>query len=259
MAKRDTIFVCQECGYESPKWMGQCICGAWNSLVEERVAPSGPAKGIGAGAASNPGAARRTGPGGAFATASESAGGAGGARGRAVQLRSVDSSAHGGRMATGISELDRVLGGGLVAGSLTLIAGEPGIGKSTLILQAATRLAALRGTVLYVSGEESAEQLKRRADRITESPVHRNDAVLSHNAAAHNQITSGISHTEPNAMRDQIPNGITHTEPNTTRDQIPNGISHTEPNTMRDQIPNGISHTEPNTMRDQIPNGNSHT
>jgi DNA repair protein RadA/Sms len=82
----------------------------------------------------------------------------------------VDPSAGGGRSATGISELDRVLGGGLVAGSLTLIAGEPGIGKSTLILQAAARLAASRGAVLYVSGEESEEQIRLRADRVT-TPV----------------------------------------------------------------------------------------
>jgi DNA repair protein RadA/Sms len=81
----------------------------------------------------------------------------------------VDSAASGGRAATGISELDRVLGGGLVEGSLTLIAGEPGIGKSTLILQAAVRLASVRGAVLYVSGEESEEQIRLRADRVTAS------------------------------------------------------------------------------------------
>jgi DNA repair protein RadA/Sms len=146
--------------------MGQCVCGAWNSFVEERVAPAGPPKGIGAAAGGGlmqaPGeAARRAGDGGA---------GTGRARGRATALRDVDSASVGGRAATGISELDRVLGGGLVPGSLTLISGEPGIGKSTLILQAAVRLAASKGTVLYVSGEESGEQIRLRADRVTSAP-----------------------------------------------------------------------------------------
>ncbi|MDR0596765.1 MAG: DNA repair protein RadA [Clostridiales Family XIII bacterium] len=174
MAKRDTVFVCQECGHESPKWMGQCVCGAWNSFVEERVRPAGVAKGIGgsAGAARRAAALGGSGGSGGFgagAGGSLGSGGLGGGRAHGpVRLRSVDSSAHGGRAPTGISELDRVLGGGLVAGSLTLIAGEPGIGKSTLILQAAVRLAASRGAVLYVSGEESAEQIKLRADRLSQ-------------------------------------------------------------------------------------------
>jgi DNA repair protein RadA/Sms len=229
MAKRDTVFVCQECGYESPKWMGQCICGAWNSFVEERVAPSGPAKGIGVGASLNKGAARRGGPGGAFAAASERFGGTGGARGRAVQLRSVDSSAHGGRMATGISELDRVLGGGLVAGSLTLIAGEPGIGKSTLILQAAARLAASQGTVLYVSGEESAEQIKLRADRITETAAHRDDAMLSH--------------VTPDTVREQSVNGATSIGSNAVQEQISGEPAYTESDVVQEQIPDKSVHS----------------
>jgi DNA repair protein RadA/Sms len=106
--------------------------------------------------------ARRVAPGGT---------GTGRARGRAIALRNVDSASVGGRAATNISELDRVLGGGLVAGSLTLISGEPGIGKSTLILQAAVRLAASKGVVLYVSGEESEEQIRLRADRVTGPPL----------------------------------------------------------------------------------------
>ena len=140
MAKKPkTVFVCQECGYESPKWMGQCICGAWNSFVEEKVQTEA----------------------------------AGDRRGRSTdqtrrkseKLAEISSEPHE-RIDTGIGELNRVLGGGLVKGSLTLITGEPGIGKSTLILQAAANIARSEGSVLYVSGEESEEQVKLRADRI---------------------------------------------------------------------------------------------
>ena len=141
MAKKaKTVFVCQECGNESPRWMGQCICGAWNSMVEEKVidAPVNDTR-------------RR---------ASEGAKGA-----RPSKLKEVGSSDYQ-RIDTGISELNRILGGGLVPGSLTLISGEPGIGKSTLIIQAAANLAKSLGTVLYVSGEESEEQIKMRADRV---------------------------------------------------------------------------------------------
>lgn len=151
MAKKaQTVFVCQECGYESPKWMGQCICGAWNSMVEEKVLPVAEDR------------RRRTGTGGASAGAS----GSGiGRAGRPVPLKTVKSGETS-RMDTGIPEFNRVLGGGLVRGSLTLISGEPGIGKSTLILQAAANIASRYGSVLYVSGEESEEQIKMRADRI---------------------------------------------------------------------------------------------
>lgn len=141
MAKKSkTVFVCQECGNESPRWMGQCICGAWNSMVEEKVVdtPINDTR-------------RRT---------SEGAKGA-----RPSKLKEVGSSDYQ-RIDMGISELNRILGGGLVPGSLTLISGEPGIGKSTLIIQAAANLAASLGTVLYVSGEESEEQIKMRADRV---------------------------------------------------------------------------------------------
>ena len=141
MAKKaKTVFVCQECGNESPRWMGQCICGAWNSMVEEKVveAPANDTR-------------RR---------ASEGAKGA-----RPSKLKEVGSCDYS-RIDTGIGELNRILGGGLVPGSLTLISGEPGIGKSTLIIQAAANLAKSLGTVLYVSGEESEEQIKMRADRV---------------------------------------------------------------------------------------------
>lgn len=143
MAKKGkTVFVCQDCGYESAKWMGQCICGAWNTMTEERIQ----------GAKEEDKRRRSAAPQGRAS--------------RAQPLSAVAAIGHGKRMGTGISELDRVLGGGLVQGSLTLISGEPGIGKSTIIMQVAHHIAKTRGKVLYVSGEESEEQLKMRADRI---------------------------------------------------------------------------------------------
>ena len=147
MAKKvQTVFVCQQCGYESPRWMGRCVCGAWNSFVEEKVGDD------------KDDARRRTGR--AAVTQSGVV-----RSGRPVPLKNVRSGEND-RIDTGIPEFNRVLGGGLVRGSLTLISGEPGIGKSTLILQAASKIAAEYGKVLYVSGEESEEQIKMRADRI---------------------------------------------------------------------------------------------
>lgn len=148
MAKKTgkTVFVCQECGNESPKWVGRCICGAWNSMVEEKVLPIDPDD-----------RRRRTGG---------RTDGEGPARkGRPRKLREVRSGETE-RIDTGIGELNRVLGGGLVRGSLTLISGEPGIGKSTIIIQAAAHIAETCGAVLYVSGEESEEQIRMRADRV---------------------------------------------------------------------------------------------
>lgn len=159
MAKKNkTVFVCQECGYESSKWMGQCICGAWNSMVEEKVID-----------VSAEDKRRRTSvrdsagnfssvPGSSVGTVNIGAG-------KPIKLKQV-SSGEKDRIDTGIGELNRVLGGGLVPGSLTLISGEPGIGKSTIIIQAAANIANGRGSVLYVSGEESEEQIKMRADRV---------------------------------------------------------------------------------------------
>ncbi len=138
MAKSHTRFVCQSCGYESPKWIGRCAdCGQWASLVEEVVEVSkSPA---------------RSGNLGDFASPTPI----------------TDLSAAGAtRTSSGISEFDRVLGGGVVAGSLVLIGGDPGIGKSTLLIQVAGNLSARSGRVLYVSGEESAEQIKLRSNRI---------------------------------------------------------------------------------------------
>lgn len=145
MAKKaKTVFVCQECGYESSQWQGKCICGAWNSMVEEKIMPA------------NADDSR--------SRAVQSAGG-GLQKAKPVKIREVKSGSFS-RMDTGISELNRVLGGGLVRGSLILISGEPGIGKSTLIIQAASNIAEKYGRVLYVSGEESEEQIKMRGDRV---------------------------------------------------------------------------------------------
>jgi DNA repair protein RadA/Sms len=138
-----TIFVCQECGAQSPKWVGRCgDCGAWNALVEERAEPPAAA---GAGAAAS-----------RYALA-----GAGAAR-----LYADVESTLAARISSGIDELDRVLGGGIVPGSLVLLGGEPGIGKSTLLLQAASRVAQSVGPVLYSSGEESEHQIKSRGERL---------------------------------------------------------------------------------------------
>lgn len=137
--KAKTVFVCQECGYESPKWQGQCICGQWNTMVEERVIES----------KENDKRSRSV----------------SGEKIKASRLSEVKSGNET-RIDTGIGELNRVLGGGLVKGSLTLISGEPGIGKSTIIIQAAAKIAESYGRILYVTGEESAEQIKMRADRV---------------------------------------------------------------------------------------------
>jgi DNA repair protein RadA/Sms len=137
-----SVFVCQECGAQAPKWMGRCAeCGAWNSLVEERAADGAPA-----GKAEN----------------RYSQFGAGS---NAKLYAEVDVS-HAERLSTGIGEFDRVLGGGVVPGSLVLLGGEPGIGKSTLLLQAAGHFAREVGPVLYASGEESEHQIKSRGDRL---------------------------------------------------------------------------------------------
>lgn len=158
MAKKNkTVFVCQECGYESPKWMGQCVCGAWNSFVEEKIVT---------GEENDP--RRRTGIGANHM----------GEKNKAGRLADVKGSDADERIATGSKELDRVLGGGMVKGSLTLISGEPGIGKSTLLMQTADSISKGGRKVLYVSGEESEIQLKMRADRIC-GEISDNFMVLS--------------------------------------------------------------------------------
>ncbi|MGP4042253.1 DNA repair protein RadA [Gracilibacillus sp. D59] len=139
MAKRKTKFVCQSCGYESPKWMGKCPgCNEWNTLVEEVTAAK---------------TAR-----GNWATGSTTAQ-------KPERITSIQSQEEP-RIKTRMQELNRVLGGGIVAGSLVLIGGDPGIGKSTLLLQLSSQLAQRDLDVLYISGEESARQTKLRADRL---------------------------------------------------------------------------------------------
>ncbi len=143
--KQKTVFACQECGAQSQKWLGRCPeCGAWNSLVEERAA-----------ADTTPGAAAAD-----VAKRYSLAGSAG------PQLYADIDSVVAERLTTGIGEFDRVLGGGVVPGSLVLIGGEPGIGKSTLLLQAAAHFAQTYGPVLYCSGEESEHQIKSRGERL---------------------------------------------------------------------------------------------
>jgi len=140
-----TVFVCQECGSQSSKWLGRCPdCSAWNSLVEERPIEA-------------PGPAGSAAGGHRYALA-------GTARG-AVRYADIEASTTE-RLSSGIGEFDRVLGGGIVPGSLVLLGGEPGIGKSTLLLQAAARFAETVGPVLYASGEESEHQIKARGDRL---------------------------------------------------------------------------------------------
>lgn len=137
-----TVFVCQECGAQAPKWLGRCAeCGAWNSLVEERTAEE----------VSPPTAASR------YLLA--------GASGTARPYAEIESTSAN-RLSTFIDEFDRVLGGGVVPGSLVLVGGEPGIGKSTLLLQAAANMARGIGPVLYASGEESEHQVKSRGERL---------------------------------------------------------------------------------------------
>lgn len=140
MAKVKTLFVCQECGYQAAKWLGRCPdCNSWNALVEENeVSESQPLR----------------------------------YQSTAIppqSLLTVDASAEM-RQPTRIKELDRILGGGVVRGSVILVGGEPGIGKSTLLLQACNRIAGSSGLVLYVSGEESIQQTKLRANRLGEIP-----------------------------------------------------------------------------------------
>ena len=141
MSRARSVFACQACGFESSKWLGRCPdCGEWNTLVEERRESSSDAKG-------NQNRLPL------------------GSRTKPRPYDSIDG-AEVARQPSGIGEFDRVLGGGIVPGSMVLIGGEPGIGKSTLLLQVAHLLARKGGPVLYVSGEESERQIKLRGDRL---------------------------------------------------------------------------------------------
>ncbi len=145
MAKKiTTVFFCQECGHESSKWMGQCpACKKWNTFVEEKVSVTG----SGMGGASKTAAVREA--------------------QKPVEISAISLN-DGERMMTGIAELDRVLGGGIMQGSLILVGGDPGSGKSTLLLQVCRQLSLAGRKVLYISGEESLKQIKLRAMRIGE-------------------------------------------------------------------------------------------
>ena len=137
MSKDKIAFFCSDCGYESPKWVGKCPnCGAWNTFVEERVVQTRGGKSL------------------LPETKLDS---------KPLRLSEIEAGEEK-RIQMPSGELNRVLGGGLVQGSIILIGGEPGIGKSTLVLQNVIRIRSRK--VLYVSGEESAQQLKMRADRL---------------------------------------------------------------------------------------------
>src|SRR5205814_1418447 len=135
----NTVFLCQSCGYESRKWLGKCPeCGEWNSLVEERVVTT------------------KKGRGGSGFRLREA---------KAVAYAEIESQDDT-RISSGVTEFDRVLGGGIVPGTLVLLGGDPGIGKSTLLLQVADKLSTSGATVLYISGEESERQIKLRGERL---------------------------------------------------------------------------------------------
>ncbi len=161
MAKSKTVYVCDECGAEHPKWMGRCgTCGAWESVKEFKQSPL------------------KIKPGG-----------------NKAELKTLDNISRDGeyRICTGQSEFDSVLGGGLVKGSIILFGGQPGIGKSTLLLQLSGHMADAGHSILYFSGEESGEQLAMRADRLgvkADNLKFANDAVVEN-------IASSISNLKP--------------------------------------------------------------
>jgi DNA repair protein RadA/Sms len=167
MAKIKSAFFCQQCGYESPKWAGKCpACGSWNSFVEELVQKEGKSK--------------------AIYTDEEHT-----HHHKAVLLNAIETESES-RWFTPDAELNRVLGGGMVPGAVMLVAGEPGIGKSTLFLQTAMHWKQIR--TLYVSGEESARQIKMRADRLGDTA----DNVYLLNLTDTSQIFTEIKKIKPN-------------------------------------------------------------
>ncbi len=166
MAKgKDTVFFCNNCGHESSKWMGQCPgCKEWNTFVEEKKINVGNKSSLLPGKIVS----------------------------RPMQINDISVEAED-RISTDIGELDRVLGGGLMAGSLTLVGGDPGIGKSTLLLQVCRNLSLANQKVLYISGEESLKQIKLRADRI--GSFDENMLLLCDTSLAN--IAENIKETKP--------------------------------------------------------------
>lgn len=168
MSKTKTFYQCQSCGYANPKWIGKCPdCGRWNSFVEEK--PVSPLRNV-------PSLQR-------FGKA------------EAVSLCSLEGTDEQ-RTSTGIKEFDRVLGGGVVPGSVILVGGDPGIGKSTLLLQAFSGLSRKAGKLLYVSGEESPQQIKMRADRLA---VNSGEIILLPETSLEG-ILDSAAHMAPHAM-----------------------------------------------------------
>lgn len=196
MAKTKTVFFCTSCGYETPKWMGRCpSCGAFNTMEEhvEKPAAVGKAKSAPVGQSRRP-----------------------------QRIREVDSDGEI-RFSTGMGELDRVLGGGAVAGSLVLVGGAPGIGKSTLLLQICAKLCAER-RVLYVSGEESERQLKLRAQRLGVAPEEL--YILSETRLS--DVVEAVEQTQPDIL---IVDSI-QTMYNEENDSSPGSISQVKDCTM---------------------------
>ncbi len=177
MAKDKTLYVCDYCGQESLKWVGKCpSCGNWNTMKEFRAPSNSPSKGRTFSGPLSPGSGD----------------------GKPVPVRSIVAESEP-RIDMGDEELNRVLGGGMVPGSLVLLGGEPGIGKSTLILQTVLRLAGRK--VLYVSGEESARQIKLRADRLSEtSGMAPSDGLLILTETSLEQIYTQIEQTRPDLV-----------------------------------------------------------
>ena len=153
MPKKKTSFQCSACGYENPRWMGKCpACGAWNTMDEIMAAPEEAA----------PKAYKQR----------------GGTGSDARPLKEIETGNQV-YISSGLPELDRVLGGGIVEGSLMLVGGDPGIGKSTLLTQVSANFAAAGRRVLYVSGEESTRQIKLRARRLAADAAGQTETILA--------------------------------------------------------------------------------
>src|SRR5581483_8442187 len=168
MAKAKTIFACQSCGYHSPKWLGKCPdCNQWNTFAEERFEKASTPRGeLSLGTREDP-----------------------------APIHEIDTSEEG-RVLSGIGEFDRVLGGGLVPGSVILIGGDPGIGKTTLLLQALARLATDGTPVLYVSGEESPRQIRMRGERLGLRSPH----LYVYAETALEEILKAVQEVRPTAV-----------------------------------------------------------